>query len=66
MRPNNPSNNNVGITFSLFDFFHVRNVKMLEEIAFKKGFISRHQLLQEAEEMKSTPYGQYLIHRYDS
>lgn len=38
----------------------------LEEIAFKKGFISRQQLLQEAEEMKSTPYGQYLIHRYDS
>ena len=38
----------------------------LEEIAFKKGFISRQQLLQEAEEMKSTPYGQYLIHRYNS
>ena len=38
----------------------------LEEIAFKKGFISRQQLLQEAEEMKSTPYGQYLINRYDS
>ena len=38
----------------------------LEEIAFKKGFISRQQLLQEAEEMKSTPYGKYLIHRYNS
>ena len=38
----------------------------LEESALKKGFISRQQLLQEAEEMKSTPYGQYLINRYDS
>jgi glucose-1-phosphate thymidylyltransferase len=38
----------------------------LEELAFKKGFISRKQLLQEAEGMKSTPYGQYLINRYGS
>lgn len=31
MRPNNPTNNIVGNTFSIFDFFNVGNVKMLEE-----------------------------------
>ena len=32
MRPNNPRNNIVGITFSTFDFFfHAGHVKMLEE-----------------------------------
>lgn len=31
MRPTNPKNNIVGITFSTFDFFHAGHVKMLEE-----------------------------------
>ena len=31
MRPNNPRNNMVGITFSTFDFFYAGHVKMLEE-----------------------------------
>ena len=31
MRPTHPKNNNVGITFSTFDFFHAGHVKMLEE-----------------------------------
>ena len=31
MRPKNPRNNTVGITFSTFDFFHAGHVKMLEE-----------------------------------
>ncbi|MGB1170876.1 MAG: hypothetical protein ACPHL7_05410 [Flavobacteriaceae bacterium] len=31
MRPNNPRNNIVGITFSTFDFFSAGHVKMLEE-----------------------------------
>ena len=31
MKPNNPRNNIVGITFSTFDFFHAGHVKMLEE-----------------------------------
>ena len=31
MRPTQPKNNTVGITFSTFDFFHAGHVKMLEE-----------------------------------
>ena len=31
MRPKNPRNNTVGITFSTFDLFHAGHVKMLEE-----------------------------------
>ena len=31
MRPTNPKDNIVGITFSAFDFFHAGHVKMLEE-----------------------------------
>jgi len=31
MKPNNPRNNIVGITFSTFDFFHAGHVKMLKE-----------------------------------
>lgn len=31
MRPKNPKDNTVGITFSTFDFFHAGHVKMLEE-----------------------------------
>lgn len=33
----------------------------IEEIAFKKGFISREQLLKLAEPMKKNQYGEYLI-----
>jgi glucose-1-phosphate thymidylyltransferase len=36
-------------------------VACLEEIAFRKGWISREQMLALAEPMKSTQYGQYLI-----
>lgn len=37
MRPNNPRNNMVGITFSTFDFFHAGHVKMLEEYEDKSA-----------------------------
>ncbi|EJV57865.1 glucose-1-phosphate thymidylyltransferase [Bacillus wiedmannii] len=36
-------------------------VACLEEIAFRKGYISREQLLELAEPMKKNQYGQYLI-----
>lgn len=36
-------------------------VSCIEEIAYKKGFINREQLLQLAEPLKKNPYGQYLI-----
>ncbi len=36
-------------------------ISSIEEIAYKKGFISREQLLQLAEPMKKNEYGQYLI-----
>ena len=36
----------------------------LEEIAFVKGFITKKQLLQGAEKMKQTEYGNYLIKKY--
>ena len=39
-------------------------VACLEEIAFEKGWISRDQLLQMAQEMSNTEYGQYLLDRY--
>ncbi|PWC19112.1 glucose-1-phosphate thymidylyltransferase [Brenneria roseae subsp. roseae] len=35
-------------------------VACLEEIAFRKGWISRQQLAEEADVMIKTPYGQYL------
>ena len=39
-------------------------VGCLEEIAFEKGFISKEQLLVQAESLKGTSYGDYLINRY--
>ncbi|HDR7542467.1 glucose-1-phosphate thymidylyltransferase RfbA [Bacillus sp. CH_442] len=36
-------------------------VACLEEIAFRKGYITREQLLELAEPMKKNQYGQYLI-----
>jgi len=35
-------------------------VSCLEEIAYKRGYISREALLSQAEKMKNTEYGQYL------
>ena len=39
-------------------------VGCLEEIAFEKGFISKEQLLAQAQTLKGTTYGDYLINRY--
>ena len=39
-------------------------VGCLEEIAFEKGFISKEKLLVQAETLKGTTYGDYLINRY--
>jgi len=39
-------------------------VACLEEIAFKKGLISKEELLQSAKQMEYSSYGQYLIKRY--
>ncbi len=39
-------------------------VGCLEEIAFEKGFISQHQLLNQAKTLEGTSYGDYLINRY--
>ncbi len=36
-------------------------VACLEEIAFRKGYITREQLLELAEPMRKNQYGQYLI-----
>ena len=36
-------------------------ISCIEEIAYKRGFIDRDQLLKLAEPLKKTPYGQYLI-----
>ncbi len=36
-------------------------VSCIEEIAYKKGFINKEQLLQRAEMFKKTEYGKYLI-----
>ena len=39
-------------------------VGCLEEIAFKKGYISKMQLLDQIKTLKGTSYGDYLINRY--
>ena len=39
-------------------------VGCLEEVAFEKGFITKDQLLESAEQMPGTSYGSYLLHRY--
>lgn len=36
-------------------------ISCIEEIAYKKGFITKEQLLELAETMLKTPYGQYLL-----
>lgn len=36
-------------------------IACLEEIAYNKGYISKEQLLETAEELKKTEYGQYLF-----
>ena len=36
-------------------------ISCIEEIAYKRGFIDKEQLLKLAEPLKKTPYGQYLI-----
>ena len=38
----------------------------LEEVAYQNGFITQDQLIQQAQTMKSTEYGQYLIKRYSN
>tara|TARA_B100001057_G_scaffold296302_1_gene296444 strand:- start:3033 stop:3905 length:873 start_codon:yes stop_codon:yes gene_type:complete len=39
-------------------------VGCLEEIAFQKGFINKDQLIDQAQTLKGTSYGDYLIERY--
>ena len=39
-------------------------VACLEEIAYEKGWISIDQLLEMAQELSKTEYGQYLLDRY--
>ncbi|MCY3998440.1 MAG: glucose-1-phosphate thymidylyltransferase RfbA [Flavobacteriaceae bacterium] len=39
-------------------------VACLEEIAFKKGWITKSDVLMAAKKMNRTPYGQYLINNY--
>ena len=36
----------------------------LEEVAYQNGFITQEQLIHQAEAMKTTQYGQYLLKRY--
>ena len=42
-----------------------RMVGCLEELAYKKGFINRNQLLETAEGLKMTEYGRYLLRLAD-
>ncbi|MCH1609419.1 MAG: glucose-1-phosphate thymidylyltransferase RfbA [Flavobacteriaceae bacterium] len=39
-------------------------VACLEEIAYEKGWISKDQLIEMAQELSKTEYGQYLLDRY--
>ncbi len=43
---------------------HGLKVACLEEIAYKKGWISKDQLLKMANELSQTKYGQYLLDRF--
>ena len=36
-------------------------ISCIEEIAFKRGFISREQLLKLAEPLMKTDYGKYMV-----
>jgi glucose-1-phosphate thymidylyltransferase len=36
-------------------------ISCIEEIAFRRGFIDRNQLLKLAEPLMKTAYGQYLV-----
>ena len=36
-------------------------ISCIEEIAFKRGFISREQLLKRAEPLMKTDYGKYMV-----
>ena len=40
-------------------------VACLEEIAYKKGWISKNQLIKTANQLSQTKYGQYLLERYN-
>ena len=40
-------------------------VACLEEIAYKKGWISKNQLIKIANQLSQTKYGQYLLERYN-
>ena len=39
-------------------------VGCLEEIAYEKGYISKEQLQTQAQSLKGTSYGEYLLERY--
>jgi glucose-1-phosphate thymidylyltransferase len=40
-------------------------VSCIEEIAFKKGYITKDQLVELAKPMSKNPYGQYLLRLAD-
>jgi glucose-1-phosphate thymidylyltransferase len=39
-------------------------VACLEEIAYEKGWISHEQIVEMAQQLSKTDYGQYLLNRY--
>lgn len=41
-------------------------IACIEEIAYRQGFINKTQLLEQAERLKMTEYGQYLFHIADT
>jgi|SaaInlStandDraft_1057018.scaffolds.fasta_scaffold415852_1 hypothetical protein len=69
MIPNIPRNKIVTNSFSVFDFFHDGNFKMLVVVIYNFNLlISVIQLYQNIECHLGNPhlYGQYLINRFDS